>query len=120
MGLTKVTAKLCDLAKKNPPFEAVFLVDTGSIDCLAGSDVLVATGIQPEGKDSYELANGEPVEYQYGYARLSFMGADTVVKIIFGPPNSEPLLGAVALEVAGMTVDPVTRTLKRLPTRSLK
>jgi hypothetical protein len=40
--------------------------------------------------------------------------------VVFGPPNVEPILGVVALENAGLTVDPITKTLKRLPAKPLK
>ena len=42
------------------------------------------------------------------------------IKVIFGPEGSEPILGAMALEYAGFTVDPSSQTLKRLAARSLK
>jgi hypothetical protein len=74
MGITHVTTRIWDLAKQGVPYEADFLVDTGSIDCLAPSDALQAAGVTPEGKAVYELANGQPVEYEYGFARVSFLG----------------------------------------------
>jgi clan AA aspartic protease len=120
MGLTHVTARVLDLAKQGKPFEAVFLVDTGSIDCLVPREHLLAAGIHPEGKAVYELANGQPVEYEYGFARLSFMGEETVGQVIFGPPDAEPILGVVALENTGLVVDPLTKNLKRVHAKPLK
>jgi len=120
MGLTRVTARISDLARKGSPFEAEFLVDTGAIDCLAPSDKLRAAGIKAEGKAVYELANGKPVKCRYGFARIYFMGAETVAQVVFGPPKSEPILGVAALENAGFTVDPVRRTLRRLHAKPLK
>lgn len=87
---------------------------------MAPADRLRAAGIRPEGKAVYEPANGEPVEYEYGFARISFVGSETVAQVIFGPADVEPILGVVALENAGITVDPVTKTLKRLPAKPLK
>ena len=120
MGVTYVTVQLSDLQKLGTPFQAEFLVDTGSIDCMAPSDKLHAAGIHPEGKAVYELANGQPIEYEYGFARISFMGAETVAQVIFGPPGIEPILGVVALENTGVIVDPLTKTLKRLHAKPLK
>ena len=48
------------------------------------------------------------------------MGSDTVTKIIFGPNQVEPLLGVTALESVGISVDPVTQTLKRYAALPLK
>lgn len=120
MGLTHVTVRLTNLAGDEPGYEADFLVDTGATDSMAPKDRLAGIGVKPEGKYTYELASGEPVEYEYGFARVSFMGEKTVAPVIFGPVGSEPLLGSVALESVGIMVDPVTRTLKRLPAKPLK
>jgi clan AA aspartic protease len=120
VGLTHVTVKVSDLAKQKTPFEGEFLVDTGAIDCMAPAEQLQAAGIAPEGRAVYELANGQPIEYAYGFARVSFLGEETVTQIIFGPPNTEPILGVVALENAGVVVDPLTKTLKRLHAKPLK
>jgi clan AA aspartic protease len=120
MGVIHVTTRISNLAQDAEPWEAEFLVDTGAIDCLGPKDRLIQAGVRPEGKAVYELANGEPVEYEYGFARIAFLGAETVAQIIFGPPGVEPILGVVALENTGVTVDPVSRTLRRMHARPLK
>lgn len=120
MGLTKITVTVSNLAKSKPGYEETFLVDTGAIDCMAPASELAKAGIQREGKDVYELANGEPVEYEYGFARIAFLGSETVAQIIFGPEGAEPILGVVALENVGIAVDPVSRELKRMTAKSLK
>lgn len=120
MGLTKVTTAVFNLIKSKPPYEAQFLVDTGAIDCMAPASKLLAAGIHVEGSDVYELANGQPVEYQYGFARISFMGSETVTQIVFGPEEVEPILGVVALENTGVGVDPVTKELKRMTAKPMK
>jgi len=48
------------------------------------------------------------------------MGEITAGRVIFGPDDVEPLLGVTALESVGITVDPVTQTLRRLPAIPLK
>jgi clan AA aspartic protease len=120
MGVTHVTTQITDLIKTKPPYEAEFLVDTGAIDCMAPADELEKAGIQKEGKSSYELANGKTEEYEIGFARVSFMGQETVAQIIFGPPKIEPILGVVALENLGFIVDPVSKQLRRLAAKPLK
>ena len=120
MGITHVTATVRDLAKEGVPFEAEFLVDTGAVDCMAPRDSLLAAGVQAEGKAVYELANGQPIEFEYGFARIEFMGVETVTQIILGPADAEPILGVVALENTGVVVDPVSKTLKRVHAKPLK
>ena len=120
MVITHVTVQVSNLAKTGTPFEAEFLVDTGAIDGMAPRERLEEAGIEPEGKAVYELASGEPVEYHDGFARISFLGDETVAQIVFGPPDTEPILGVAALENTGHVVDPVTKTLLRLHARPLK
>ena len=119
MGLTHVAVRLFN-SNSSDTYEADFLVDTGTMDTMAPASKLKKIGMQPVGKDMYELANGEIVEYEYGNAELTFMGEVVPVRIIFGPDNSEPLLGVVALETAGFIVDPKNQRLRKLPARPLK
>jgi hypothetical protein len=77
-------------------------------------------GIKPEGKDAYELTDGTTVELPYGFARVIFMGSETVTKATFGRGDSESILGVAALESAGIGADPVTRTPERMAAKPLK
>ncbi len=120
MEFPHVTVRMRSLTGNRKAYQAECLVDTGAVDCLAPADRLRAAGIKPEGKAIYELANGQPVEYEYGFARIEFVGSTTVAQVVFGPSDVEPTLGFVALENAGITVDPVSKTLKRLPAKPLK
>jgi predicted aspartyl protease len=119
MGLTHVVVKIGRLGS-NKLFDAKFLVDTGAIDSMAPASELKRVGIVPVGKRAYELASGEIQEYEYGLAELRFMDEITSTDIIFGPDNSEPILGVLALENAGFIVDPKTQTLRKLVARPLK
>lgn len=120
MGLTHVTVRLRTFAAPNRGYEADFLVDTGATDSLVPASELRNAGISPIGKTAYELANGRLEEYEFGLAEISFLGEVTAGRVIFGPDNVEPLLGVTALESVGITIDPATRTLKRLPAIPLK
>jgi hypothetical protein len=53
-------------------------------------------------------------------AQIKFMGEVTAGRVVFGPDDAEPILGVTALESVGVTIDPATRTLKRLPAVPLK
>jgi clan AA aspartic protease len=120
MGLTKVTVTLTNLTKSKQGYENLFLVDTGAIDCMAPESELIKAGIQVEGKEVYELANGQTVEYKYGFARVAFMGSETVCQVIFGPEDIDSILGVVALENTGIGVDPVSRKLLKMTAKPLK
>jgi len=119
MGLTHVTVRLFNSASSDT-YSADFLVDTGATDTMVPASDLKKIGIQPLGKDLYELANGELVEYEYGNAELSFMNEIVPIRVVFGPDGSTPILGVIALEAAGFIVDPKNRVLRKLRARSLK
>jgi clan AA aspartic protease len=120
MGLTHVTVTVRALDGSRSRYEADFLVDTGATDCLVPAKELKRIKVRPVGRTVYELANGEVHEYPYGLVQIEFMGEVTAGRVIFGPDDAEPLLGATALESVGITVDPANRRLKRLPAIPLK
>jgi clan AA aspartic protease len=120
MEVTRATIMLKGLGGSNGAFEADFLVDTGATDSMAPARMLKQIGIQPVGIMVYELAGGTKREYPFGLAEIGFMGEITAGRVIFGPDSAEPILGVTALESVGITVDPVNRTLKRLPAIPLK
>ena len=51
---------------------------------------------------------------------MRLMDEVTAGRVVFGPDNAEPILGVTALESVGVTVDPTSRTLKRVPAIPLK
>jgi len=120
MGLTKVTTKISAFSNRRRSYEAVFLVDTGATDSLVPGAELEKIGVKKEGRMSYELADGTVKEYPFGLARIEFMGETTAGRVIFGSPESEPILGVTALESVGIIIDPTNKTLKRLPAIPLK
>ena len=120
MGLMYVTARVTASGDSAQAYEALFLVDTGATDSMAPASALAAAGIKPVGTRRYQLADGSVVEYPFGLAHIEFMGEPTAGRIIFGPEGNEPILGVTQLESAGITIDPVNQTLKRLPAISLR
>jgi clan AA aspartic protease len=120
MGLTHVTTVLKPLNGGRLSCRAEFLVDTGATDCLGPAADLRRLKVKPVGKMAYELADGTVREYPFGLVRIEFMGEVTAGRVIFGPDDAEPILGATALESVGITIDPANRTLKRLPAIPLK
>ena len=120
MGVIHVTVTLRQSEKSRKKYEADFLVDTGATDSMAPASKLKNAGIRRRGRMAYELADGSTVEYDFGIAEIEFMGELTSGRIIFGPDNSEPLLGVTALESVGIVVEPATQRLKRLPAVPLK
>jgi clan AA aspartic protease len=113
MGLTHVaaTVKNYDATQE---YTADFLVDTGAWVSMAPASALKKIGVEPIGSRTYELANGELVEYEFGPAQIWFLGELALTEILFGPENAEPILGVLALESAGFLVDPPNQRLRKM------
>jgi clan AA aspartic protease len=120
MGLTHVTVTLRAAQKEKRRYEADFLVDTGATDSMAPASALKKAGLVSVGKTVYELADGSIREFPFGLAVIEFMGEITAGRVIFGPDDSEPILGVTALESVGILVDPARQILKRMPAIPLK
>jgi clan AA aspartic protease len=120
MGLTHVTATISHPIHRDRRWEGLFLVDTGATDSMAPAKALREIGIEVDGTKTYELADGTRVHLEFGLARIEFLGDTTGGIIIFGPDDSEPILGVTALESTGIMVDPKTNQLRRLPAVPLK
>ena len=120
MGLTHVTVRLKNLAGPNGAYEADFLVDTRATDSLAPAAELRRAGIQPLARlhmnsptvDWKNMSLDSPKSVSWVKLQLAALSS--------GLTNVEPLLGVTALESVGITIDPATRTLKRLPAIPLK
>lgn len=119
MGLTHVAVTVKSLASA-ASFTKEFLVDTGAWHAMAPASDLKRIGIEAQGTKTYELANGELQDFQYGFVQISFVDEVTVCEVIFGPDRSEPILGVFALESAGFIVDPPNKTIRKLSALPLK
>ena len=120
MGATHVTVTIRNPAEPDRCWEGLFLVDTGATDCLVPGPHLDAIGLSPKGKRTYELADGNEVVMDITTADIEFMGDIVGGTILYGAPDTEPLLGVTALESVGIEVDPLNQRLKRLPAVRLK
>lgn len=120
MGITQVTATVRNPGNPKRAWEGLFLVDTGSVDCLVPRRYLKKIGLEPKGKRSYELADGSEVQLDVTVAQIEFMGETVGATVVFGKDEAEPIIGVTALESVGIEVDPRSRRLKRLPAIRLK
>ena len=119
-GATRVTVTIRNPADPDRAWEAVFRVDTGATDCLVPRPALDGIGLAPRGQRVYELADGREQKVDVTVAEIEFMGEIVGGTVIYGEPDTEPLLGVTALESVGIEVDPTNQRLKRLPAVRLK
>ena len=116
MGATHVTVTIRNPADPERSWEGLFLVDTGSTDCLVPRPHLESIGLAPKGQRVYGLADGSEIRMDITTADIEFMGEIVGgTDSIRGERTAEPLLGLTALESVGIEVDPLNQRLKRLP-----
>jgi predicted aspartyl protease len=87
------------------------LVDTGATYTAVRGSLLRRLGVAEEGMCTFDLADGRQVERPLGYTRVRIDGRSAIVPVVFADERAGSLLGAVALEIFGLGVDPVRRRL---------
>jgi len=80
-------------------------VDSGSDDSALPRPLLKRLGIEPLGWEWYELADGKRVRRRYGIVFLRLGGEVGATRVIFAGPRDAPVLGHIALEELGFTLD---------------
>ena len=110
MGTFKVEVEVGDpTGQRFEQYEA--LVDTGSTYSVFPAKVLRRLGVEPHRRSSFELADGTRREWPIGRTWLRLDGRQELSLVVFGDEESEPILGAVALEEFLLAPDPVRRRL---------
>ena len=89
------------------------LVDTGVSYSMLPRSMLERLGIATLARHGFELADRSVVEYDVGEAQLRVNGRERTTSVMFGDDEDEPLLGANALQVLLLVVDPVAEELVR-------
>jgi predicted aspartyl protease len=114
MGMFTVRVTLQNPLDPSRSFEEDFWVDTGALYSFVPEGRLNEIGLQPIRSRELVLADGRPAQRLLGEARMTVadLGETLTCPVVFGPPGSLYLLGATALEIFGVDVDPVARRLK--------
>ena len=86
-------------------------VDTGASYALIPGSRLASLGHSPIHNRSFRLADGSIVELGLAQVPMRIGDEITMVSCVFGNDETQPLLGATALEEFGLGVDPLNHTL---------
>jgi clan AA aspartic protease len=114
MGLVRVPVKLFAPSNGHEPVELDALVDTGAIYSLFPRDVLERLDVKPTGHGQFRTIDGNPIERDVGAVEMEVEGRRslTLVPVIFGDSADRAVLGATALEIMGLEVDPARGELR--------
>ena len=86
------------------------LVDTGATFSMIPVSMLQRMGVEPDATLPFRVATREVVEYATGEVPLSAEGRRRTCPVIFGPEDHY-IMGATAMELLLLTVDPVNERL---------
>ncbi len=89
--------------------ELEFLIDTGAIFSAVSGSIARKLALAKLDRQEFTLADGTHRAYDVGEAFFELGEYSGTSKVVFGPPNVTPLLGALTLESLGLMVNPVTR-----------
>jgi clan AA aspartic protease len=115
MGITFTRAKILNPRQPRRVIELEFLIDTGAIYSVVPGSIARKLALKKLDRGEFTLADGTRRAYDIGEAFFELDDRRGTSKVVFGPPNVTPLLGALTLESLGLMVNPVTREV--LPMR---
>ena len=87
------------------------LVDTGASISSAPASILRELGVTPFVKQSFRFGQGEVRHMDVGQTWIRVEDREVITLVLFNEEDTQPLLGALALEGVFMGVDPVGKRL---------
>jgi predicted aspartyl protease len=93
------------------------VVDTGASLSSVPGGILDEVGVARELRRRFTLADGRIAYYDIGFAWVRLDGWAGETPVVFGDPDSEPLVGCATLDDFGLAVDPVNERLLPVPAR---
>ena len=115
MGITLIPVRISNPRHSQLAVELEFLVDTGAIYSVIPYPTARKLRLTKLEREEFTLADGTHRSYDIGEVFFELDRRRGTSKVIFGPPDVTPLLGALTLESLGLMVNPVTREV--LPMR---
>jgi len=109
MGLTRVAIKIKNMETGK---EVTLIVDTGSLLTWISRKTLEELGIKPRRMRRIKTTSGEIVERRTGLVTIEFEGNEADVEGVFAEESDAEVLGVIALESLGYTVNPITNKLE--------
>ena len=115
MGITYLEIEIGHPERPKQTERLSFLIDSGATHSLVPRAILERLGIRANTTQKYQLANGEVITREKGYAIFRYNDHEGVSSVIFGESGDKTLLGVVTLEELGFMLDPVHHELRPLP-----
>lgn len=115
MGMFSVPLRVRPLNQVGLPSDGnsatvMAVVDTGAYYSVLPDSLLRAVGVEPVETLTFELADGETIEYPTGFAVLETQGHFGVGRVVFGPAGG-CRLGKLSLRDMRLAVDAAAERL---------
>jgi len=111
LGLTEVKVKIHGARGSR---DVSLTVDTGSEDTWIERRTLEDIGAEPRFFRAYKTITGTRIRRQVGAVELEYLGIRMPCPTVFADEGDANVLGATALEILGLEVDPTTRQLRQV------
>lgn len=108
-----VSVTITDFESQNGTYQSAFRVDPRAVDVLVAAPELNKIGVKPIGKTTYQSNDGTIETGSFGLARIVVEEETTAGRVIFGPDKTESIVPQCVIESLGLTVDPVSNSVKR-------
>jgi len=115
MGITYVNVSIANPTNPARSKRKRLLADSGTLYSIIPKEVLRAVGIKPYGSETFTLADGSEIERDVGTVFLRINGRKAPSPVIFGEKKDVALLGVIALESLGFSIEPRTGKLRPTP-----
>ena len=114
MGVFSVPVEVSDLEWRHVE-QVDAWIDTGAFYASLPRPLVERLGIVPHAQQRFMLADGRLVDSDIGRMWIRVGDRTEITLVLFGEPNSEPLLGAYTLEGLALDADVVNRRLTPKP-----
>jgi clan AA aspartic protease len=112
MGITFTKATISNPRQpRRGVIEVEFLIDTGAIFSVLPGPIARKLALAELDREEFTLADGSRRAYDVGEAFFELGDRRGTSKVVFGPANVTPLLGALTLESLGLTKSGYPRDL---------
>jgi predicted aspartyl protease len=114
MGAFSISIEVSDLERRRSERVDAW-VDTGAFYSSVPRPSLESLGVTPHIREPFRLADGRVVEFAIGHAFIRVRDREEITLVLFGEPESPPLLGSCSLAGLRLTVDEGTQRLVPMP-----
>lgn len=114
MGVTILPLSITNPRNNSKYTHLKFILDSGAVYSAVPQNILKELGIKPIRRERLILIDGSILERDLGEAVFQYKDRKGTAPVIFGENKDQTILGITALEVMGLGLNSLTRTIIKL------